>query len=136
VCVSYQLIDLKIFYNGEYIFLPLADYKVVVKGLEITFYPPSPDFIEIGSQKAFYDTLDDQQHDNDICDKCDTYHNVTPLNQKYLFFCKYATWGMTWMLHRVTLCDTITPLCHRTCSNSLDLLMTAKGTVGAPTCEL
>jgi hypothetical protein len=38
------------------------------------------------------------------------------------------------MVHSVTLCYTLTPLWHRKSSNSLDLLMTAEGTVGAPTC--
>jgi hypothetical protein len=34
------------FHNS--IFLPSADYEVVAEGIETTFYPPSPDFNDIG----------------------------------------------------------------------------------------
>jgi hypothetical protein len=40
------------------------------------------------------------------------------------------------MGHRVTLCGTVTWVWHQELSTSVDTKMTAKGTVGAPTCSL
>jgi hypothetical protein len=48
----------------------------------------------------------------------------------------FSFWPTFWLFffYFLTQCDTITYLWHHKSSNSLDPQMTAKGTVGAPTC--